>query len=136
MCILFILFFQIYLEFCLKPTWDWLLTVMDATEAQLRFGASLTHSVEPGHVSHPISPAVPSGGKFLIIFFFTVNFIVFCFIYKIKQWILCLKIKFGNRKVKGKNVPIFTNNNNIHFSFFLFIYNCLHFCLQHQHRPM
>lgn len=31
-------YFQIYLEFCLKPTWDWLLTVMDATEAQLRFG--------------------------------------------------------------------------------------------------
>ncbi|XP_026324159.1 E3 ubiquitin-protein ligase UBR5 isoform X3 [Hyposmocoma kahamanoa] len=33
---------QCYLERQLKPTWDWLVTVMDATEAQLRFGASLT----------------------------------------------------------------------------------------------
>ncbi|KAL1490432.1 hypothetical protein ABEB36_013127 [Hypothenemus hampei] len=39
---------QIYLEFRLKPTWDWLLTVMDATEAQLKFGASLTNSLEGG----------------------------------------------------------------------------------------
>lgn len=37
----------------MKPTWDWLLTVMDATEAQLRFGASLTHTVDHGQ---------PSGG--------------------------------------------------------------------------
>lgn len=54
--------FQIYLEFCLKPTWDWLLTVMDATEAQLRFGASLTHSADSGHSSHAISSGVNSGG--------------------------------------------------------------------------
>lgn len=27
---------QCYLERQLKPTWDWLVTVMDATEAQLR----------------------------------------------------------------------------------------------------
>ncbi|XP_049887404.1 E3 ubiquitin-protein ligase UBR5 isoform X3 [Pectinophora gossypiella] len=33
---------QCYLERQLKNTWDWLVTVMDATEAQLRFGASLT----------------------------------------------------------------------------------------------
>lgn len=33
---------QCYLERQLKATWDWLVTVMDATEAQLRFGASLT----------------------------------------------------------------------------------------------
>ncbi|CAB3231410.1 unnamed protein product [Arctia plantaginis] len=33
---------QCYLERQLKQTWDWLVTVMDATEAQLRFGASLT----------------------------------------------------------------------------------------------
>ncbi|CAH1996841.1 unnamed protein product [Acanthoscelides obtectus] len=38
---------QIYLEFRLKSTWDWLLTVMDATEAQLKFGASLTNSLDP-----------------------------------------------------------------------------------------
>ncbi|KAK5646050.1 hypothetical protein RI129_004514 [Pyrocoelia pectoralis] len=45
---------QIYLEFRLKPTWDWLLTVMDATEAQLRFGASLTHTADPTHPAHPL----------------------------------------------------------------------------------
>lgn len=33
----------------MKPTWDWLLTVMDSTEAQLRFGASLTNSSDPNH---------------------------------------------------------------------------------------
>jgi len=42
-------FLQLYLEYHLKPTWDWLLTVMDSTEAQLRFGASLTHSSDPTH---------------------------------------------------------------------------------------
>ncbi|XP_066251195.1 E3 ubiquitin-protein ligase hyd isoform X7 [Euwallacea similis] len=42
---------QIYLEFRLKSTWDWLLTVMDATEAQLKFGASLTNSLENGGVN-------------------------------------------------------------------------------------
>lgn len=47
-------FFQAYLETRLKPTWDWLLTVMDSTEAQLRFGASLTQSSDPTHPSHPL----------------------------------------------------------------------------------
>lgn len=28
---------QAHLEARLKPTWDWLVTVMDATEAQLRY---------------------------------------------------------------------------------------------------
>ncbi|XP_019763425.1 E3 ubiquitin-protein ligase UBR5 isoform X4 [Dendroctonus ponderosae] len=52
---------QIYLEFCLKPTWDWLLTVMDATEAQLKFGASLTNSVDNG-VGNAATGAGPSSG--------------------------------------------------------------------------
>lgn len=34
---------------------------MDATEAQLRFGASLTHSSDLSHPAHPISTSVPSG---------------------------------------------------------------------------
>ncbi|XP_059478559.1 E3 ubiquitin-protein ligase UBR5 isoform X3 [Neocloeon triangulifer] len=51
---------QNYLEFQLKPTWDWLLTVMDATEAQLRFGASLTSTSDPAHPSHPLH--APIGG--------------------------------------------------------------------------
>ncbi|XP_065335384.1 E3 ubiquitin-protein ligase UBR5 isoform X2 [Cloeon dipterum] len=45
---------QNFMEFQLKPTWDWLLTVMDATEAQLRFGASLTSTSDPAHPSHPL----------------------------------------------------------------------------------
>ncbi|KAJ9576563.1 hypothetical protein L9F63_025542, partial [Diploptera punctata] len=46
--------FTVVLEYHLKPTWDWLLTVMDSTEAQLRFGASLTHSSDPTHPGHPL----------------------------------------------------------------------------------
>ncbi|KAH0951982.1 hypothetical protein HN011_005163 [Eciton burchellii] len=56
---------QSYLEAHLKPTWDWLLTVMDATEAQLRFGVSLTHSADPTHPEHPLNNAPSlSGGNF------------------------------------------------------------------------
>lgn len=45
---------QKVLETRLKPTWNWILTVMDATEAQLRFGASLTNSADPAHPLHPL----------------------------------------------------------------------------------
>lgn len=38
----------------LKPTWDWVLSVMDATEAQLKFGASLTNSADPANPLHPL----------------------------------------------------------------------------------
>ncbi|XP_076757311.1 E3 ubiquitin-protein ligase hyd isoform X2 [Xylocopa sonorina] len=56
---------QMYLEGHLKPTWDWLLTVMDATEAQLRFGVSLTRSADPTHPEHPLNNASSlSGGNF------------------------------------------------------------------------
>ena len=49
----------------MKPTWDWLLTVMDATEAQLRFGVSLTRSADPAHPEHPLNSAPSlSGGNF------------------------------------------------------------------------
>lgn len=54
--------FQIYLEYHLKPTWDWLLTVMDATEAQLRFGASLTQNADPAHPGHPLHSAATGLG--------------------------------------------------------------------------
>ena len=33
-----------FIENRLKPTWDWLMTVMDSTEGQLRFGCALTNS--------------------------------------------------------------------------------------------
>nr|CAH7746807.1 unnamed protein product [Callosobruchus chinensis] len=52
---------QIYLEFRLKPTWDWLLTVMDATEAQLKFGASLTNSLDPSVGTQQYNSASTSG---------------------------------------------------------------------------
>lgn len=54
---------QMHLEARLKPTWDWILTVMDATEAQLRFGASLTHTSDPSHPSHPLHPLNPSAAQ-------------------------------------------------------------------------
>lgn len=47
-------FFQLTIESRLKPTWDWVLSVMDATEAQLRFGASLTRTTDPSHPLHPL----------------------------------------------------------------------------------
>lgn len=46
---------QVYLECRLKPTWDWLITIMDATEAQLRFGSvlsSISSSAHPMHVTY------------------------------------------------------------------------------------
>lgn len=59
----------------MKPTWDWLLTVMDATEAQLKFGASLTNtsdttsspsssttSTTTTRSGHPLNSSSNSGG--------------------------------------------------------------------------
>ncbi|XP_014675920.1 PREDICTED: E3 ubiquitin-protein ligase UBR5-like [Priapulus caudatus] len=43
-----------YLEYHLKPTWDWTLTVMDSTEAQLRFGSALSSVTDPTHPQHPL----------------------------------------------------------------------------------
>ncbi|XP_028164187.1 E3 ubiquitin-protein ligase UBR5 isoform X5 [Ostrinia furnacalis] len=57
---------QCYLERQLKNTWDWLVTVMDATEAQLRFGASLTtnnastSSTDSGRPNAPAARRVTS----------------------------------------------------------------------------
>ena len=45
---------QLYLEYHLKPTWDWLIAVMDSTEAQLRFGSSLSEATDPSHPGHPM----------------------------------------------------------------------------------
>lgn len=38
---------QQFLEFRLKVVWDWLVNVMDSTEAQLRFGVSLSNASVP-----------------------------------------------------------------------------------------
>jgi len=39
----------------LKATWDWMFTVMDGTEAQLKFGAYLTNYTDPNHPLHPLN---------------------------------------------------------------------------------
>ncbi|XP_074657055.1 E3 ubiquitin-protein ligase UBR5-like [Tubulanus polymorphus] len=44
---------HLYLECHLKPTWDWLVTIMDSTEAQLRFGSVLSERSDPSHPGHP-----------------------------------------------------------------------------------
>lgn len=54
---------QKYLETRLKPTWDWMLTVMDATEAQLKFGASLTNTTDPSHPLHPLNTTSQNPGS-------------------------------------------------------------------------
>ncbi|XP_031552973.1 E3 ubiquitin-protein ligase UBR5-like isoform X3 [Actinia tenebrosa] len=38
----------------LQPCWDWLETVMDCTESQLRFGLSLSSATDSTHPSHPL----------------------------------------------------------------------------------
>ncbi|KAL1468919.1 hypothetical protein MTO96_041163 [Rhipicephalus appendiculatus] len=44
---------QAYLDFHLKPTWDWLVAVMDSTEAQLRFGCALSNHSDPSSTLAP-----------------------------------------------------------------------------------
>ncbi|XP_017873446.1 PREDICTED: E3 ubiquitin-protein ligase hyd isoform X2 [Drosophila arizonae] len=46
---------QAFVEKRLKPTWDWMFTVMDGTEAQLKFGAYLTNYTDPNHPLHPLN---------------------------------------------------------------------------------
>lgn len=45
---------------------------MDATEAQLKFGASLTNSLDLPSSSQSVNPTVSASGEFP--FFFLVNF--------------------------------------------------------------
>ncbi|GFU25773.1 e3 ubiquitin-protein ligase UBR5 [Nephila pilipes] len=51
---------QLYLDYHLRPTWEWLMTVMDSTEAQLRFGCALTSGSHPSHPAHPMHSSVHS----------------------------------------------------------------------------
>ena len=44
---------QLMIEQLMKPNWDWLMTVLDSTEAQLRFGSALAGATDPS--SHPFS---------------------------------------------------------------------------------
>lgn len=53
-----------YVERRLRPTLEWILTVMDSTEAQLRFGGSLTDSADPSHPLHPLNnPPAPAANS-------------------------------------------------------------------------
>ena len=46
---------QVMIEATLKPNWDWLMLVMDSTEAQLRFGSALVNTTDPNQPGHPLS---------------------------------------------------------------------------------
>ena len=50
---------QLLIEQQMKPNWDWLMTILDSTEAQLRFGSALS-SITNDHQGPP--GATPSGG--------------------------------------------------------------------------
>lgn len=45
---------QMMIENTLKPNWDWLMTVLDSTEAQLRFGSALASATDPSQPGHPL----------------------------------------------------------------------------------
>ncbi|GFS00247.1 ubiquitin protein ligase E3 component n-recognin 5 [Elysia marginata] len=45
---------QVYLERHLWPSWQWLVAVLDSTEAQLRFGTALSNSSDPSCPQHPL----------------------------------------------------------------------------------
>uniref|UniRef100_A0AAX7U251 E3 ubiquitin-protein ligase UBR5 n=1 Tax=Astatotilapia calliptera TaxID=8154 RepID=A0AAX7U251_ASTCA len=45
---------QNYVEEKLIPTWNWMVSIMDSTEAQLRYGSALSSAGDPGHPSHPL----------------------------------------------------------------------------------
>jgi E3 ubiquitin-protein ligase EDD1 len=45
---------QLHIDTQMKPNWDWLMTIMDATEAQLRFGSALSSAADPAHPAHPL----------------------------------------------------------------------------------
>lgn len=47
--------FQTYVEKHLKRTWNWMFSVMDSTEAQLKFGTFLTNYTDPAHPLHPLN---------------------------------------------------------------------------------
>lgn len=42
-----------YVMDSLKPTWSWLIPLMNCTEAQLRYGKALTSATDPAHPKHP-----------------------------------------------------------------------------------
>eukprot|EP00095_Tigriopus_kingsejongensis_P009543 maker-scaffold114_size351134-snap-gene-1.12 protein:Tk09543 transcript:maker-scaffold114_size351134-snap-gene-1.12-mRNA-1 annotation:"e3 ubiquitin-protein ligase hyd" len=47
---------QLLIEYHMKPNWDWLMAVMDSTEAQLRFGSALSYSTDLAPAQNPNNP--------------------------------------------------------------------------------
>lgn len=47
----------------LQPCWDWLQTIMDCTESQLRFGLSLSSATDSTHPSHPLHENQKTAGR-------------------------------------------------------------------------
>ncbi|KAJ8394592.1 hypothetical protein AAFF_G00043950 [Aldrovandia affinis] len=54
---------QNYVEEKLIPTWNWMVSIMDSTEAQLRYGSALSSAGDPGHPSHPLHASQHSGRR-------------------------------------------------------------------------
>jgi len=52
-----------HVERKLLPNWTWLMTVMDSTEAQLRFGSALSNASDPNHPQHPLHAQNRGGGS-------------------------------------------------------------------------
>lgn len=45
---------QTFVDEQLGPTWEWMVAIMDSTEAQLRFGSALSNSSDPSCPQHPL----------------------------------------------------------------------------------
>uniref|UniRef100_A0A8C9R671 E3 ubiquitin-protein ligase UBR5 n=1 Tax=Scleropages formosus TaxID=113540 RepID=A0A8C9R671_SCLFO len=54
---------QNYVEEKLVPTWNWMVSIMDSTEAQLRYGSALASAGDPSHPSHPLHAAQHAGRR-------------------------------------------------------------------------
>ena len=55
--VIFLLSSQVYVEDQLRMPWNWLVGVMDSTEAQLRFGTALVSSTDSSSPNHPMNPS-------------------------------------------------------------------------------
>lgn len=47
--------FQLNVEQRLKSTWNWMYSIMDGTEPQLKFGTYLANYTDPAHPLHPLN---------------------------------------------------------------------------------
>ena len=55
---------QLLIEYQMKGNWDWLMTVMDSTEAQLRFGSALSIlATESGLPQSSLNPIAAMGQR-------------------------------------------------------------------------